>query len=221
MSNVCVASCGPLANSSTARGARSMRCRVRLATRYDGRSLMTLKLMLFGVKLRSAGELSGSSGGGRKFAGNVTAVPATLTLSMRPASCVRSVRRVLHLVEEIGGRGPGAGREQQRLARGVELLMAELRPDDAGQGADRRRAAACSRPRPCPPSRAFLKVAGDLLEADVVKPELVVLVVGVAGPVADGVDRAECRAELALAGDLGLLQPEMGSGRSAASMPGM
>ena len=58
---------------------------------------MTLKLMLFGAKLRSAGESSGSSGGGRKFAGNVTAVPVTLTLldaagELRPqrAACAAS-----------------------------------------------------------------------------------------------------------------------------------
>jgi len=31
VTNVCVASCGPLANSSHARGARSIRCRLKLA----------------------------------------------------------------------------------------------------------------------------------------------------------------------------------------------
>ena len=127
MSKVWVASCGPLENSSSARGARSMRCRFRLATRYDGRSLMTLKLMLFGKNVRSAGEASGSSGGGRKFGGNVTAVPVTLTRSMRPASCVRSVGVWLHLVEEIAGGGPRAGGKEQSLARRIELAVADLR----------------------------------------------------------------------------------------------
>ena len=45
------------------------------------------------------------------------------------------------------------------------------------------------------------------------KSDLVVLVVGVAGPIADAGDGDGVRAILALAGDLGLLHPDVGQAR--------
>ena len=115
------------------------------------------------------GVLPGSSGGGRKPAGKSTAVPAMLRPSMRPASCVRNVRQVLHFVEEIAGDGPGAGRKQQRLAGSIEPLMARLCADDAGQRAERRD----QRHRLDLDLALLFPVeerAGDLLEAGVVRP---------------------------------------------------
>ena len=212
MSKVCVASCGPLANSSSARGARSMRCRVRLATRYDGRSLMTLKLTLFGVKLSGCAMRPDRRAAAGSSAGNRPRCRSMLTASMRPAHCVRSVGGMLQLVEQIAGGAFACGRETGGLAGGVQLLVTRLRPENAGQGADRR-----DHRHQLDLDLALLlpvdERRGDLLEADVVQSDLVVLVVGVSGPIADGGDGAGSRTELALAGDLRLLQPDVGLGR--------
>ena len=78
--------------------------------------------------------------------------------------------------------------KQQSLARRVELAVAGLRADEAGQGADRRE----HRHRfdlDLALLLAVLERAGDLVEAEVAEPELVVLVVGVAGPIAHRLDR--------------------------------
>src|SRR5262249_27633782 len=91
MSNVAVASCAPLENSSAGLGARSTCCAVMLATRlYHGRFWITPKLALFGVKLGLCGEvgptLAGSGTTSKVSEGNVGVVPLRLTCSMRPAT---------------------------------------------------------------------------------------------------------------------------------------
>jgi hypothetical protein len=91
MSKVPDASWAPCANSSSAVGARWMRDTAALATIHDGRSLTTLKLMLLGVKPTDCSDSNGSSGGGTKVGGKMPEVPSRRTVSMRPASSVRSV----------------------------------------------------------------------------------------------------------------------------------
>ena len=121
-------------------------------------------------------------------------------------------RRVLHLVEEISGGGPGAGGKEESLARRVELAVADLRADEAGQGADRRK----HRHRfdlDLALALPVLEGRRDLVEAEVSEPDLVVLVVGVAGPIAHRRDGGGVRTILALAGDLRLLQADVGLGR--------
>ena len=68
-----------------------MRDSVALATIHEGRSLTTLKLMLLGVKPSDCSASVGSSGGGRNVGGKMPEVPSRRTVSMRPASKVRSV----------------------------------------------------------------------------------------------------------------------------------
>ena len=68
-----------------------MRCTVALATIHEGRSFTTLKLMLLGMKPSDCSSRSGLSGGGTSADGKMPAVPSRRTVSMRPASSVRSV----------------------------------------------------------------------------------------------------------------------------------
>ena len=181
ISNVPGASCGPWANSSSAVGARSMRCRVRLATIHDGRSLITLKLMLLGVKPSDCSSSSGSSGGGSKFAGKMPAVPSRRTVSMRPANCVRSVSVMPNLVEEIGRAGLVRARSRDSCRPRPRCRSA------GGRTACRRMlvrapigvAIGMNSTSTLASCAWLLNVARDRLEADVVESDLVVLVFGV------------------------------------------
>jgi hypothetical protein len=140
ISNVAGESCEPWANSSSAVGARSIRCTVALATIHEGKSLSTLKLMLLGMKPSDCSSSSGLSGGGsrarRKNAGrSVETNPLDATGQQRAQRVAQP-----QLVEEIGRApvGPGGAEQAAGIARGVDLLVIELRADRADQGAERR-----------------------------------------------------------------------------------
>ena len=92
--------------------------------------------------------------------------------------------------------------------------MRELRSDEAGQRPDRRQDRH-GLELDLALGGVVLEGRIDLLESERVEPDLVVLVVGVPGPIAHRRDRGRIRAILASADDLGLLHSDVGLGGRA------
>ena len=226
MSKVAVASCAPRENSSAGFGARSTYCAVTLPTRFQGRFWMRPTLALFGVKLEVARD--GGSDAGR-IDGDIEArdrrrkrCRAAQVDLLDPAGDLRLGRLAeLEFVEDVAGHA--------RLLVGVEQAV-ERTAGSSGLGAVRSWWPACtptavvSSAKPQIDRReldfdaALLLLVGEGLPDAVGtridrigESDLVVLVVGVAPPVAD---RRRCRVRvrpvLALAGHLVLARVDAG-----------
>ena len=196
----------PWANSSSAVGARSIRCTVALATIHEGRSLSTLKLMLLGMKRATAAaapDCPVAAAGSAENAGRAVETNRLDATGQQRAQRVAQPQ----LVEEIGRAPVGTGGAEQAagIARGVDLLVIELRADRTDQGAERR-----GQRHELDFGLGLLRVIverrANAVLARFVKSQLVVLVFYSPQPEAHDIDGGRLRTKLALAGDLGLLQ---------------